>query len=229
MGLLDEIYTKWPFYGVERMTAQLRRDGHDVNPKRVRRLLRLMGIEAIYPKKDLSKPVSGHRVYPYLLRGMPIVRPHQVWSSDITYIRLRNGFLYLVAVVDWYSRYVLSWELSNTMDVHFCLSAFERALRYGSPEIWNTDQGSQFTSDRMTGRVLETGAQISMDGRGRALDNVFTERIWWSVKYENVYPKDYQTVPAVIAGLTDYFQYYNHERIHESLGYKTPAEFLIAA
>jgi putative transposase len=228
MRVLDELYTKLPFYGVLRMTAQLRKDGHQVNPKRVRRLLRLMALEALYPKRALTTPAPGHRKYPYLLRGLPIARPHHVWSSDITYIRMRGGFLYLVAVVDWFSRFVLSWELSNTMDVHFCLSAFERALKYGSPEIWNSDQGSQYTCDQMTTRVEATGARISMDGRGRALDNVFTERVWWSVKYEEVYLRDYQTVADAIAGLTRYFNFYNNERLHQALNYQTPALFLAA-
>jgi putative transposase len=210
------------------MTAQLRHDGHKVNPKRVRRLLRLMGLEALYPKRSLSKPAPGHKIYPYLLRDLEIVRPHQVWSSDITYIRMRNGFLYLVAIVDWFSRYVLAWELSNTLDVHFCLSAFDRALHHGSPELWNSDQGSQYTSEAMTTRVEAAGAQISMDGRGRALDNVYAERFWWSLKYECIYLHDYVTVPEVVDGVGDYVDFFNNRRLHSSLDGQTPAKVFAA-
>jgi putative transposase len=187
MRLLDEQYTRTPFYGVRRMTEWLHTQGHAVNHKRVARLLRVMGIEAIYPRKRLSQPAPGHQVYPYLLRGVAIERPDQVWSTDITYIRLRRGFAYLVAVLDWYSRYVLSWELSATLETGFCLAALERALGAGAPEIFNTDQGSQFTSADFTGRLQAAGIAISMDGRGRALDNVFVKRLWRTVKYEEVY------------------------------------------
>jgi putative transposase len=204
------------------MTAELNNLGHEVNRKRISRLMNVMGLEAIYPKPNLSKPAPGHKIYPYLLRGVEIVRPDQVWSTDITYIRMRGGFLYLVAVIDWFSRYVLSWELSNTMNADFCVAALERALRRGCPDVFNTDQGSQFTSDDFTGAVLAAGAKMSMDGRGRALDNVFVERLWRSVKYEEVYLKDYESVPVAIQSLAAYFRFYNTARLHQSLGYKPP-------
>jgi putative transposase len=224
MRLLDEQYTKTPFYGVERMTAWLRQQGYAVNPKRVRRLLRLMGLEARYPKPRLSLPAPGERRYPYLLRERPIRRVNDVWSTDITYVRMQQGFLYLVAVLDWYSRYVLSWELSNTLDTAFCLEALESALRLGQPQIFNTDQGSQFTSAAYTTRLEQAGIQISWDGRGRALDNAFVERLWRSVKWEEVYLKDYRTVAEAVSGLDRYFQFYNHERLHQALDYQTPAQ-----
>ena len=227
MRLLDEQYTKTPFYGVARMTAWLRQQGYAVNPKRVRRLLRRMGVEAIYPKPRLSLADSGEnggRRYPYLLRGRPITAVNDVWSTDITYIRLRSGFLYLVAVLDWYSRYVLAWDLSNTLDTRFCLQALEGALRHGQPTIFNTDQGVQFTSLAYTGRLEQAGIQISWDGRGRALDNIFVERLWRSVKYEEVYLHDYATGADAYGGLTRYFRFYNHERPHQALGYQTPAQ-----
>ena len=223
MRLLDEQYTKTPFYGSRRMTAWLAERGHGVNRKRVRRLMQLMGLEAIYPKPKLSQPTPGHRVFPYLLRGCQIKRPNEVWSTDITYIRLRGGFVYLTAILDWYSRYVLAWELSNTMDVEFCLTALNRAFRHhGKPDIFNTDQGSQYTSHDFTQEVLGAGVQLSMDGRGRALDNVFVERLWRAVKYEEVYLKDYGTVSEVGHGLATYFRFYNCERPHQSLEYRTP-------
>lgn len=222
MNELDELYTRMPFYGSRRMTAELRNRGYEVNRKRVSRLMGVMGLEAIYPKRNLSKPAPGHKIYPYLLRDVEIVRPDQVWSTDITYIRMRGGFLYLVAVIDWFSRYVLSWELSNTMTAEFCVAALERALRCGRPEVFNSDQGSQFTSDDFTKVVLDSGAKMSMDGRGRALDNVFVERLWRSVKYEEVYLKDYDTVPVAIQSLAAYFRFYNTLRLHQSLDYKTP-------
>lgn len=222
MNELDELYTCVPFYGSRRMTAELRNRGYEVNRKRVSRLMGVMGLEAIYPKRNLSKPAPGHKIYPYLLRDVEIVRPDQVWSTDITYIRMRGGFLYLVAVIDWFSRYVLSWELSNTMTAEFCVAALERALRRGRPEVFNSDQGSQFTSDDFTKVVLDSGAKMSMDGRGRALDNVFVERLWRSVKYEEVYLKDYDTVPVAIQSLAAYFRFYNTVRLHQSLDYKTP-------
>lgn len=222
MNLLDEQYTRTPFYGVRRMTAWLRQQGRAVNPKRVRRLLREMGIEAIYTKPRLSQKQSGAQVYPYLLRGMKIKQVDQVWSTDITYIRLVGGFIYLMAILDWYSRYVLEWEVSVTMDNSFCVAALERALQHGQPEIFNTDQGSQFTSQSFTGRLLAQGIQISMDGRGRALDNIFVERLWRSVKYEEVYVKDYRNVGEAKQGLKNYFEFYNRERLHQSLGYQTP-------
>jgi len=222
MRKLDEQYTQTPFYGVLRMTEVLRTQGETVNPKRVRRLLRVMGLEAIYPKPKLSQPVEQCRRYPYLLRGKAIERPNQVWSTDITYIRLDKGFIYLVAVIDWYSRYVLSWEISNTLDVHFCLDALEMALSQGTPEIFNTDQGSQFTSIAFTERLLKGGITISQDGRGRALDNIFVERLWRSLKYEEVYLKSYSSVKEAIQGIGNYFRFYNHERLHQSLDYQTP-------
>jgi putative transposase len=224
MRLLDEQYTKTPFYGVERMTAWLRQQGQEINPKRVRRLLRLMGLETLYPKPRTSIPVPGERRYPYLLRGRAIGQKNDVWSTDITYIRMQQGFLYLVAVLDWYSRYVLSWQLSNTLDTGFCLEALDAALRVGQPQIFNTDQGGQFTSIAYTSRLEQAGIQISWDGRGRALDNAFVERLWRSVKWEEVYLKDYRTVAEAVSGLGRYFQFYNHERLHQALGYHTPAQ-----
>jgi len=223
MRLLDEQYTRTPFYGVRRMTAWLRTQGHQVNPKRVSRLMQLLGLEAIYPQPRLSVPAPGHRVYPYLLRGMKIERVNQVWSTDITYIRLFGGFVYLTAVIDWYSRYVLSWEVSITLESDFCCQALKRALKCGKPEIFNTDQGVQFTSQAFTEILKEQEVRISMDGRGRALDNVFVERLWRSVKYEEVYLHDYANVPAAEKGLGKYFGFYNTERLHQSLDYKTPA------
>jgi putative transposase len=222
MRLLDEQYTRTPFYGVLKMTALLRGDGHLVNCKRVRRLLRLMGLEAIYPKPRLSLAAPGHQIYPYLLRGVKVTRVNQVWSADITYIRLLGGFVYLVAIIDWHSRYVLSWEVSTTMESEFCVSVLNRALQVAKPEIFNTDQGSQFTSCAFTGILKEREIAISMDGRGRALDNIFVERLWRSVKYEEVYLRDYETVPEAIKGLGRYFEFYNCERLHQSLDYKTP-------
>jgi putative transposase len=223
MRLLDEQYTRTPFYGVRRMTVWLRQQGYPVNSKRVARLLHTMGLETIYPKPRLSQPHPEHRVYPYLLRGVPITRVNQVWSTDITYIRLHAGFVYLVAVMDWFSRYVLSWAVSITMDVRFCLEALEQALGMATPDIFNSDQGSQFTSADFTGRLETAGIKISMDGRGRALDNVFVERLWRTVKYEEVYLKDYGTPREAIQGLEGFFQLYNRQRPHQALGYQTPA------
>ena len=223
LRLLDEQYTRTPFYGVPRMTAWLGTQGEAVNEKRVRRLLRVLGLEAIYPKPRLSDAAAGHKIYPYLLRNVAITRVNQVWSTDITYIRLRQGFIYLVAVIDWFSRYVLSWEVSVTMESSFCVAALDWALRTARPEIFNTDQGSQFTCREFTGRLLAQGIVISMDGRGRALDNIFIERLWRSVKYEEVYLNDYQGALAAVSGLGGYFRFYNHERLHQSLGYRTPA------
>lgn len=222
MRLLDEQYTRTPFYGVLKMAAWLRENGHPVNCKRVRRLLRLMGLEAIYPKPRLSLLSPGHQVYPYLLRGVRVTHVNQVWSADITYVRLLGGFVYLVAIIDWYSRYVLSWEVSTTLESEFCVSALNRSLQVAKPEIFNTDQGSQFTSCAFTGILKEREIAISMDGRGRALDNIFVERLWRSVKYEDVYIRDYETAPQAIAGLGRYFKFYNRERLHQSLDYKTP-------
>jgi putative transposase len=224
LRLLDEQYTRCPFYGVRRMTAWLRTQGHWVNPKRVARLMRELGITAIYPGPRLSVPGEGHEIYPYLLRDVVVDRRDQVWSTDITYIRLAQGFVYLVAVLDWFSRYVLAWELSVTMDVGFCIDALERALQRGArPEIFNSDQGAQFTSQAFTGRLRAADIRISMDGRGRALDNIFVERLWRTVKYEEVYLKDYASVPSARANLDAYFRFYNQERLHQSLDYQTPA------
>ena len=228
MRLLDRQYTRVPFYGWPRMTAWLRREGHAINPKRVRRLMRLMGLQAIYPKPRTSKAAKGHKVYPYLLRNVAITRPNQVWSADITYIPMLRGFMYLTAIIDWYSRYVLAWQLSNTLDGRFCLEALEGALAQGQPDIFNTDQGVQFTALDFTSRLEAVGIRISMDGRGRALDNVFVERLWRTVKYEHVYLHDYALVPELEKGLHEYFSFYNHERLHQSLSYQTPVEVHLA-
>jgi len=222
MRLIDEQYTRTPFYGIRRMTAWLKGQGHEVNHKRVDRLMEAMGLETIYPKPRTSQPSPDHRVYPYLLRDVKVDKPDQVWSTDITYIRMARGFVYLVAVLDWFSRYVLSWELSVSLDVGFCLDALDRALGRGRPEVFNSDQGCQFTSRQFTERLLARDIRISMDGRGRALDNVFVERLWRTVKQEEVYLKDYETVPAAAANLRAYFQFYNRERLHQSLGYRMP-------
>lgn len=222
MKLLDEQFTKTPFYGVLKMTAWLKIKGHAVNEKRVRRLMRLMGLEAIYPKKRLSKSTPDHKKYPYLLRNLDISHPDQVWCTDITYIRLNQGFVYLVVVMDWFSRYVLSWEISTTLDKAFCIRALEKAMMTSTPEIFNSDQGMQFTSDDFTGILEQTGIRISMDGRGRVYDNIFVERLWRTVKYEEVYLHDYRTVSEARLRLTNYFHFYNKERIHETLNYKTP-------
>ena len=225
MRLLDEQYMKTPFYGVLKMMEWLKTIKECVNPKRVRRLLRKMGLMAIFPKRNLSKPAPGHKIYPYLLRGLKILRPNQVWSTDITYIRLKQGFVYLVAVIDWHSRYVLSWGISVTMESNFCLEALDQALRkYGVPDIFNTDQGSQFTCTAFTDLLKAVGAQISMDGRGRALDNVFVERLWRTVKYEEVFLHDYASVEEALEALKKYFLFYNNERLHLSLDYKTPQQ-----
>jgi putative transposase len=223
MRRLDEQYTATPFYGSRRMQVALPQAGHPVNRKHVQRLMRLMGLEAMGPKPRLSEPHPDHRVYPYLLRNVPIVRVDQVWSTDITYVRLWHGFVYLVAILDWYSRYVLAWDLSVTVDGQFCLDALETALAARTPEIFNTDQGSQFTATAFTDRIKAAGAQISMDGRGRALDNVLVERLWRSVKYEEVYLKDYGSVSDARVQLARYFHFYNQERPHQSLAYRTPA------
>jgi len=224
MGLLDRQYLAAPFYGARRMVACLRARGYGVNRKRVQRLMRLMGIVAIYQRPNTSKPSPGHKVYPYLLKGLTVSRVNQVWGADITYIPMAHGFLYLVAIIDWYSRYVLAWRLSNTLDVHFCLDALEEALGKGTPEVFNTDQGSQFTSEAFTWMLLERGIQVSMDGKGRCMDNVFVERLWRSVKYEEVYLKAYQDVPEARTDISAYMRFYNEERPHQALGYQTPAE-----
>jgi putative transposase len=220
---IDEQYTRTPFYGIRKMTWWLGEQGYAVNAKRVRRLMRQMGLEAIYRKPRLSVPGPGHRIYPYRLRGLRIDRPNQVWSSDITYIRLRQGFLYLVAVMDWFSRYVLAWEVSVSLETSFCLAALDWALQSGQPDIFNTDQGSQFTSEDFTRRLETQGIDISRDGRGRVSDNIFIERLWRTVKYEEVYLKDYIDVLEAVSNLKSYFGFYNHERPHQALGYQTPA------
>jgi putative transposase len=224
MRLLDEQYTRTPFYGTRKMTAWLHTQGYPVDRKRVRRLLRLVGLEAIYPKPRTSVPGTVEQRYPYLLGGMRIERCNQVWSCDITYIRMPRGFIYLMAVIDWFSRYVLSWEISVTLDTNFCLEALDRALHVATPEIFNTDQGVQFTSAEFTNRLKAADIRISWDGRGRALDNIFVERLWRSVKYEEVYIKDYQSVPEAVSNLRTYFTFYNHERLHQALDYQTPAQ-----
>jgi putative transposase len=223
MRLIDEQYTAHPYYGSRRMTMWLIERGEEVNRKRVRRLMRVMGLEAIHPKPRLSQAGDGHRIYPYLLRGVKAERPDQVWSADITYIPMAAGFMYLAAVIDWFSRYVVAWRLSNTLDGSFCLEMLEEALRGGRPEVFNTDQGVQFTAAAFTGRLESAGVAVSMDGRGRALDNVFVERLWRSVKYEDIYIRGYETVPELQRGLSRYFGFYNGERLHQSLDYRTPA------
>ena len=225
MRRIDEIYTAHPFYGSRKMTAVLRREGHAVNRKRVRRLMRLMGLQSLAPGPDTSRAHPANPVYPYLLRDTVVQRPNQVWATDITYIRIERGFAYLVAVMDWHSRKVLAWRLSNTLDTEFCVEALQEALRsFGPPEIFNTDQGSQFTSRDFTGMLQAHGIRISMDGKGRAFDNIFVERLWRSVKYEEVYLKHYETMREAREGLTAYFRFYNTERPHQALDYRTPAE-----
>ena len=224
MRLIDRQYLETPFYGVRRMTAQLGRLGHEVNYKRVRRLMRLMGLEAVYQKPRLSQKNPDHKVYPYLLRDVTIERTDQVWSTDITYIPMRQGWVYLVAILDWFSRYVLAWEVSVTLDSSFCISTLQRALSLGTPEIFNSDQGSQFTSRAFTGVLEGADIRISMDGRRRAYDNIFIERLWRTVKYEEVYLRDYQTVAEAVYWLRRYFSFYNDLRLHQSLDYRTPAE-----
>jgi putative transposase len=227
MKRIDEQFTKTPFYGVPKMTVWLRRQGHPVNPKRVRRLMRLMGLEAVYPKPRLSKALAEHKKYPYLLKDLAIDHPDQVWCADMTYIRMLHGFVYLTVIMDWYSRYILSWEISTTMDATFCVSALDQALELSRPEIFNTDQGSQFTSTDFIKRLEEQQVRISMDGRGRAYDNIFVERLWRTVKYEEVYLHQYTMVSDARRGLDKYFLFYNMERMHESLGYRTPYEVYV--
>ena len=223
MRLRDEPYTRCPFDGVLRMTAWLRQQGHQVKGKRVRRLLRRMGLMAGYPKPRLSQSSAGAQLYPYVLPGVQIDRPNHVWSTDITDVRLAQGLIYLVAIMDWDSRYVLAWDVSVTLDSSFCLSALERALIRVQPEIFNSDQGAQFTSLAFTKPVLARGVLMSMDGRGRVFDNLFAERLWRSVKYEEVYLKDYRSVPEAMNGLQGYVEFYNRDRIHQALNYQTPA------
>lgn len=225
MRLIDEIHMKYPFYGYPRMTLHLRKiTGKDVNEKRVYRLMKLMRIRAVYPRKKTTILEEGYKIYPYLLRNLKIESPNHVWSTDITYIPMRKGFMYLTAVIDWYSRYVLSWSLSNNMERWFCVKAVEEALKYGKPQIFNTDQGSQFTSNDFTEPLLKQGILISMDGKGRALDNVFVERLWWSVKYEKVYLNEYENGHQLYVALNEYFSFYNEIRPHSSLNNATPKE-----
>jgi putative transposase len=225
MRLIDEQYMRTSFYGAPRMTVWLQGLGHAVNHKRVERLMRVMGLQATLPGPHTSRPHPEHKVYPYLLRGVEVAHVNHVWSTDITYIPMRNGFMYLIAIMDWFSRYVLEWEISNTMDVGFCVRALKRALNSGiRPEIFNTDQGAQFTSELFTRVLADAAIQISMNGRGRALDNVFVERLWWSVKYENVYLRDYADGRELYRGLDAYFRFYNHERLHTSLQRRTPGQ-----
>ena len=223
--MIDKIFTEFPEYGSRKIARQISREsGVKTNRKKVQRFMRMMGLSAIYAKPNTSRPCPGHKVYPYLLRGYKVSRVNQVWSMDITYIRLGQGYCYLTAIIDWHSRKVMSWRLSNSMDTRFCIEALNEALLLGKPEIFNTDQGSQFTSVEFTKILRDSGISISMDGRGRALDNIFVERLWRSVKYENVYPKGYQNILEARQGLGDYFQRYNSRRLHASLGYITPNE-----
>jgi len=224
MHLIDEEYTRHPFYGSPKMTTYLRQQGYAINHKRVERLMKKMGLRAICPSPQTSQPREEHKIYPYLLNGLTIDHPLQVYASDITYIRMRQGFMYLVAVLDWFSRFVVSWQLSNSLDTDFCLQALSQALRVGRPEIFNTDQGSQFTSLAFTGCLKAADIRISMDGRGRCFDNIFVERLWRSVKYEDIYLREYQTVADLEQGLEAYFLFYNHQRLHQSLEYRVPAE-----
>jgi len=224
MRLIDEQYIRTPFYGVPRMTEWLKRLNYPVNPKRIRRLMRLMGLEAIYPKPRLSNAHPEHRKYPYLLRNLKVLHPDQVWATDITYIRLNRGFAYLVAIIDWYSRYVVAWEMDITLETSFCLQALNRALSDGRCEIFNSDQGCQFTSEEFTGRLEQEGIRISMDGRGRVFDNIFVERLWRALKYEEVYLKTYFDVREARQEIDRYFKFYNQERLHQSLRYQTPSE-----
>lgn len=228
MHRIDEIYTQSPFYGRLRMAAQLRRDGYQVNHKRVRRLMQKMGLQAIYPRPKGKKPDSEHKIYPYLLRDVAIKRVNQVWSTDITYIRMKKGWMYLTAVIDWHSRYVISWKLSNSLDGHFCREVLNRSLAQGRPKIFNTDQGVQYTAKAFTQILEDAEVRISMDGRGRALDNIFVERLWRSVKYELIYLHEFDSVSELTGALEEYFHFYNHLRLHQSLDYSTPAEVYFA-
>lgn len=224
MKLIDEQYTRTPFYGSPRMTIWLKNQGYDVNHKRVERLMRVMGIQGIHPKRHLSIPDKSRMIYPYLLKGLNIDHPNHVWATDITFIRMKRGFIYLTVIMDWFSRYVISWKTSITIDTRFCLDALSSALTIGVPEIFNSDQGSQFTSTEFTSRLLDNNIRISMDGRGRVFDNIFIERLWRTVKYEEVYIKDYTDVWEAEGSLGAYFHFYNTERPHSALGYMTPYE-----
>ncbi len=223
LRLIDEQYLRTPFYGSRRMTVCLQDQGYAINRKRVQRLMRRMGLEGLAPGPRTSKPAPEHKIYPYLLRELKVTRADQVWATDITYIPMSAGFMYLVAIIDWYSRYVLAWELSNTLDTGFCLEALETALNGRRPEIFNSDQGVQFTSTAFTRRLEKAQVRISMDGRGRVFDNIFVERFWRTLKYEDIYLKDYQSVVELLQGLANYFEFFNHERPHQGLGYRTPA------
>jgi len=223
--LIFEEYLKCPFYGYRKITKALQKQGHIINRKRVLRLMRAIGIKAIYPKPNLSKPAADHKIYPYLLHGLDIDHPNQVWATDITYLKLTGGFVYLAAIIDLFSRKVLSWSISNTLDVGFCLETLDKACaHYGKPEIFNSDQGSQFTGDDFTQRLKDKDIRISMDGKGRAKDNIYIERLWRSLKYEDIYIRGYETVVDCIAGVEKYFEFYNAERFHQSLEYRTPDE-----
>jgi len=224
MKMIDCQYLLTPFYGARKMAAWLKSRGHVVSRKRVRRLMRLMGLRAVYRRPRTSTPAQGHKVYPYLLREMQITRPNQAWAADIIYIPMERGFMYLVAIMDWHSRYVLAWRLSNSLDADFCIDALEEALRKGRPDIFNTDQGSQFTDEGFSGLLERQGVRISMDGKGRYTDNLFIERLWRTVKYEEVYLKAYKDGRDARAGIREYFNFYNTERPHQALGYRTPAE-----
>jgi putative transposase len=224
MRLIDIQYTRTPFYGVRKLTEHFRRSGYRINRKRISRLMHLMALQGVSPKPSMSRKHPEHKIYPYLLREVNITDCNQVWCTDITYIRLKRGFLYLAAIMDWFSRFVIAWRLSNTLDVYFCLEMLHEALQSGQPLIFNSDQGVQFTSNRFTGILEDRNIEISMDGRGRCFDNIFIERLWRSVKYEEVYLQDYQTPQEAYSGLDQYFRFYNQERIHESLKYRTPAE-----
>jgi putative transposase len=230
MKRIDELHLKWPFYGSRKVSQALRSEGKQVNRKAAQRLMRLMGLESVAPKPNTSKPTLEHPVYPYRLRNLDIRRPNQVWATDITYIPMAHGFAYLVAIIDWHSRYVLSWRLSNTLDTSFCLEALEEALeRFGRPEIFNSDQGAQFTSEAFTGRLRAAGIVISMDGKGRCLDNIFVERLWRSLKYEEVFLHAYDDMCEAKAGIGAYLDFFNHGRQHQALGYETPESFYLGA
>ena len=228
MKLIDKIFMDHPYFGAWRIREMLRRQGKLVTRKRVRRLMKLMGLETIYRKPRTSNPAPGHKIYPYLLKGLDINRPNQVWATDITYIPMAKGFLYLIAVMDWHSRYILSWRLSNTLDADFCVDALTESLSANKPEIFNTDQGSQFTSEDFVGALLGAGIQVSMDGRGRYLDNIFVERLWRSLKYEEVYLNPYESLKEARASIGQWINFYNNDRPHQSLNYRTPAEVYFA-
>ena len=224
MREIDEINTKYPFYGSRKIVACLRRKGYKISCRRVRKLMKKLGLEAIYPRPNLSIRNIEHKLYPYLLRDVAILNIDHVWSADITYLRLMHGFVYLVAIIDWHSRYVLDWEISTSLEADFCINTLERVLINGKCDIFNTDQGAQFTTHRFTKLLIDNEVKISMDGRGRALDNIFVERLWRSVKYECIYLREFATVAEVKLAVKEYFKFYNYERLHQSLGYKTPSE-----